>query len=133
MGSNTGGPFDYDYDIVFDDDYDEGDDGPVLDAFLASLQPLPPDININDMRAFIIDKANNLSNIIRIENGIHHISQVIHYSGYRIKIELDNSDWETPEEMISATSAISKISPTYRHDNISIHYIPKKFGFVSIV
>ena len=116
MGSNIGGPFDYDYSVSFDDDYDD-DDSPVLDAFIASL---PTGIDAAAIKAFLIDKANILSYIIRVENGIHHIAQILKYNGLRIRLELNNTDWEVPDEMVAST----RLSPAFR-GGYEIHYLPK--------
>lgn len=116
MGSNTGSPFDYSYSAVFDDDYDADDDGDIqeIDTFIASL---PPYIDPVAAKAFIIEKANNLSYIIRIQNGIHHIAQILNYNGLRIRLELNNTDWEMPNEIVA--------SPVYK-DDMQIHYLPHK-------
>jgi len=116
-GSNIGGdvsdPFYFDYYIEFDDDYD-ADDEAGLDALIASM---PSDVDSNVLKPLIIQTGYNLSNILRIEPGIHHISQIIKYNQYVIKVELDNSIWEPPNEM--------NLAPVHVGNNIVKYYAQK--------
>ena len=88
----------YNYAIELDDDYDE-DDKTALDNLVASMPP--ENVNKDVLETMIIETAHKLGNILRIKPGIHHIVQIIQYGKYRIRVQINNEEWEPPSEIIS--------------------------------
>lgn len=113
-------PFNYDYYIGFDDDYKQTDEADVkiLDDFLA-LQPT--DVDKEALKAKIILISIDLTNILKSRKGIHHIARVFQLDKYRYELEINNTSWTYPNELLLSTHL-----PEYLNDDITIYYFPKR-------